>query len=169
VVVFPGSFNPFHAGHAAVAKKAQLITGRDVMLEICTDNVDKPASNMLDFNDRWLKLIDQMTTFTWADSSISFILRSNTPRFYDKMRFFSDSVFVVGFDTILRIGDTRYYENFDYHDMLTYMNDKNIRFLVSHRGTTEKDIERIEPKLRSFCSFFSVAPEFQKLASRDLR
>ena len=41
-LIFPGSFNPFHSGHAAMSKLAQNKTGLGLAYEICVQNADKP-------------------------------------------------------------------------------------------------------------------------------
>lgn len=96
-VIFPGSFHPHHAGHAAMAEAARKRLGKEVEYEISLRNVDKPPLDYLDLEQRLAQFRDASVWFTDA------------PRFTDKARIFPGATFVVGADTIERIGDPKYY------------------------------------------------------------
>ncbi len=166
VVLFPGSFNPWHDGHAAMAQKAHEITGQSVMLELSVRNADKADLDILQFQERYLKLVGAIDGF----KPVQWIAVSNNARFCDKARWLNNSTIVVGFDTILRIGDwERYYENFEYQDFIAAMKENGNKFLVFHRLTDEADIEKIEPTLRALCSFATMDEKFQRISSTDKR
>ncbi len=97
-LLFPGAFNPLHSGHLGMARVAQDLTGKSVSFEICLNNIDKPP---LDY----LALEHRAAQFD-ASSSVWF---SNRATFLDKARTFPAAQFIVGIDTLVRIGDPHYY------------------------------------------------------------
>ena len=97
-LLFPGAFNPLHSGHLGMARFAQDLTGKTVSFEICLNSVDKPP---LDY----LTLEHRMAQF---DASMS-VWFSNRPTFVDKARTFPGTQFIVGIDTLVRVGDPHYY------------------------------------------------------------
>ncbi|MBV1878043.1 MAG: CinA family protein [Pseudomonadales bacterium] len=98
-VLFPGAFNPTHDGHRKMYQLAGQITGKPVVMEISTTNVDKPMINYLDMAERQADLNPMPLLFTRA------------PTFIEKSRLFPGTIFVVGIDTIRRIADPKYYAN----------------------------------------------------------
>jgi nicotinamide mononucleotide (NMN) deamidase PncC len=96
--LFPGAFNPLHEGHKTMAAVATQVLGCPVAYEISIVNVDKPP---LDFID-----IEQRTRLFAAHDEVWL---SRAPRFSEKARLFPGATFVVGADTIERIGQPRYY------------------------------------------------------------
>ncbi|NUQ63398.1 MAG: hypothetical protein HUU20_13045 [Pirellulales bacterium] len=98
--VFPGAFNPLHAGHRGMARIAEEILSTPVEFEISILNVDKPP---LDYHE-----IELRTRQFLAEESV-WLTRS--PTFEEKSRLFPGATFVVGSDTLARIADPRYYNN----------------------------------------------------------
>ena len=96
--LLPGAFNPLHEGHQTMARLASQILGVDVAFEISILNVDKPP---LDFVE-----IDRRTRQFAADQTLWL---SRASLFSQKAELFPGATFVVGADTIARIGDPRYY------------------------------------------------------------
>lgn len=99
-LLFPGAFNPLHDGHRQMAKLATRITGETILLEISAFNVDKPPLDFISLQERADGLGDEFA-FTF----------SNTPTFVDKAGLFPGATFVVGSDTLARIGAPRYYHD----------------------------------------------------------
>jgi nicotinic acid mononucleotide adenylyltransferase len=96
--VFPGAFNPLHEGHRRMAALAGDLLGVPVAFELSIDNVDKPP---LDFTEIELRLAQ------FADDAPLWLTRAAT--FADKSAIFPGTTFVVGADTVSRIGDPQYY------------------------------------------------------------
>lgn len=99
VCLFPGSFNPFHAGHAQIASLAATRTGRPVVCELSVTNVDKPPLDFLDVRRRLDGLVGRPVWLTAA------------PTFVEKAALAPGAVFAVGADTLRRIAEGRYYAN----------------------------------------------------------
>ncbi len=98
--VFPGEFNPLHVGHRRMAQIAAEVLGVPVEFETSITNVDKPPLDYWEI-DRRLRQFDPEHT----------VLLTRASRFFEKSRLFPGATFVVGIDTLRRIGDPRYYGN----------------------------------------------------------
>jgi nicotinamide mononucleotide (NMN) deamidase PncC len=98
--LFPGAFNPMHAGHRRMAEIARELLGEPVDFEISILNVDKPP---LDYYE-----IERRTGQLPADETV-WITR--LPTFEEKSRAFPGVTFVVGTDTLRRIAEPHYYGN----------------------------------------------------------
>ena len=96
-IVFPGAFNPLHAGHRQIATLAAERLQSDVTFEISVHNVDKPDLSVLDLHSRLVQFSQAQVIF------------SRAPTFLEKSRLFPHATFLVGADTILRVGDVKYY------------------------------------------------------------
>ncbi len=99
-VVFPGAFNPLHAGHRRMVEIAREEIGRPVELEISILNVDKPPLDYLEIARCLAQFAPGQAV--WLDRSATFV---------EKSQQFPEAVFVVGADTLRRIADPRYYGN----------------------------------------------------------
>ncbi len=96
--VFPGAFNPLHAGHRKMARIAGELLGCEVAFEISVDNVDKPPLDFIEIDHR-------LRQFTEAEA----VWLTHAPTFVKKAELFPGATFVVGADTIERVGQERYY------------------------------------------------------------
>jgi nicotinic acid mononucleotide adenylyltransferase len=100
-VVYPGSFNPLHDGHLALAKRAQARLGGSIPLvfELAAVNVDKPPLSHAAVTAR----VQQFAAVGAA------VVVTKAPRFLEKARLFPGCAFVIGADTAKRLLDTKYY------------------------------------------------------------
>jgi hypothetical protein len=96
--VFPGAFNPPHEGHRKMAEIARAMLGCDVAMEISIENVDKPPLDFIEIDER----------LRWLPPQESVWL-TRAPIFVKKAELFPGATFVVGADTMERIGEERYY------------------------------------------------------------
>lgn len=96
--VLAGAFDPLHTGHRKMAAVAQAMLGCDVALEISIENVDKPPLDFIEIDQRLRQFAPHDTV--WL---------TRAPTFVKKAQLFPGATFVVGADTIQRIGHPRYY------------------------------------------------------------
>jgi len=117
-----GSFNPLHDGHLQMAKHAAQVLNTPVAFELCIDNVDKPALSYFDLSERQSQFEPGKLWLT------------NLPTFIEKAREFPNCTFVVGIDTLVRIGRPRYYESTAaMHDSFAEYSRLGTQFLVFGR------------------------------------
>lgn len=97
-VLFPGAFNPLHAGHRHMAQIAQTRLHEKVAFEISVTNVDKPPLDYYEIEHR-------LQGFDRGDQ----VWLTRAPTFVEKAALFPGVTFLVGADTIRRIADEKYY------------------------------------------------------------
>ncbi len=145
-IVFPGAFNPYHEGHRRMAELAERHMGMQVEYELCIHNVDKPSLNYADLRQRTQQFPTGATV--WLTS---------TPTFIEKSRVFPGALFIVGVDTLMRIGEARYYdEDEEKRDRaIEEIVESGCRFLVFGRKIGDRfvaldDLE-LPATLRAMC------------------
>ena len=173
-VIFPGAFNPLHAGHREMIQVAEELTGSPVALEISLVNVDKPLLAAAVVAARIVPLLDETVWITRA------------PTFVEKAELFPGSTFVTGVDTIGRIGQPRYYDDtgLSCEQAIEKIGERGCRFLVFGRvmdrqfqtdsqgeSSTFLQLEDLEipVPLRAICEAVSQQQFRQDITSRELR
>jgi hypothetical protein len=123
-VVLPGSFNPLHHGHVALADVACKRFAAPLAFELSIANVDKADLS----RDEVLRRLEQFRG-RWP----VFITRA--ARIEEKAAVFPGCIFVVGADTAARIVHPRYYRNdpADLARALDVIRGFRCRFLVGGR------------------------------------
>ena len=126
--IVPGSFNPRHSGHDRLAQAASELLGLPVAFELSVTNVDKPELELSEVRRR----IDQ---FYERGSAIA----TRAPVFYEKARLLPGCTFVIGFDTLVRLVDSKYYGNSPAQMMSAFLEMRSLgcSFLVA--GRVERD------------------------------
>ena len=97
-VVLPGSFNPLHDGHLQMAAVATEITGLEAVFELAVLNVDKPPLKESEI----IRRLDGLK----GEGAVAL---TRTPTFQKKSEVFPGSVFAIGWDTMVRVIDPKYY------------------------------------------------------------
>ena len=131
-LVYPGSFNPFHTGHERLAAWAAELAESagesiEVEFEISIENVDKAS----------LDLSEVIARLRQFDASVPVWL-TRAATFAEKAELFPGATFIVGADTIARLGDLSYYPGGigERSDALARIADCDCRFLVFGRAPT---------------------------------
>jgi hypothetical protein len=161
LTVFPGSFNPLHDGHIGIADAAVELTGRLVVFELSVANVDKPPLDA----DEVARRLKQFEGF-------ANIVLTRAPRFIEKARALPGSVFVLGWDTFVRLLEPRYYDGAQaMRDALREMCDLGCRFVVAGRLVEGEfrtlDLDDVPEEFRAM---FQALPDFRlDISSTKLR
>ena len=124
MLVLPGSFNPLHEGHRQLAAVGRDIAGLDPVFELAVLNVDKPPLEEAEIMQR----LDGLK----GEGKVAL---TRTPTFQGKSEVFPGSVFVIGWDTMVRVIDPKYYGGSE-TAMLTALAEiwaRGCRFLVAGR------------------------------------
>ena len=119
-----GAFNPLHIGHSELAKAASRMLGRNVLFDLSVQNADKGQISHSE-------ICSLLCQFQWPDE----VVLTRKPLFAQKALYFPDAVFVVGYDTALRILQKKYYgdDNTKMLDFLSSFRETGCRFLVAGR------------------------------------
>lgn len=134
-VIFPGSFNPLHDGHAAIVKAAHAKLGKKVYLEISVTNPDKPSLDYTDIERRIFHILEYRDDE--FHNALAGIILSNTAKFYDKIWQYPTSTYLVGTDTVNRIFDPKYG---NIHDLIDLIKDTDSHFLIADRAGYKLDV-----------------------------
>jgi hypothetical protein len=162
-VLFPGAFNPLHRAHQRMAEIAARRCGSDVAFELSIANVDKPP---LDF----IELADRIAQFQARR-----VLLTRAATFVEKAAIAPGCVFVVGADTLVRIGDPVYYDGdpANRDAAIGAIANAGCRFLVFGRTVDGefKTLSNVDvpPALRAICEEVPEAEFREDISSTELR
>ena len=166
-IVFPGAFNPPHAGHRRMAEIAAAKIGQPVTFELSITNVDKLPLDYISMHQR-------IEGFQGWDNQAELIL-TDAPTFQAKSILFPGCTFVVGADTIVRIADPTYYAgNVAARDAaIRTIADLKCRFLVFGRHQQDKFLTLAEMQLpgslQALCEQVSQSEFCSEISSTSLR
>ena len=168
-LIFPGSFNPAHRGHAAIAHIASSRLNLPVAFEISAHNVDKPPLDPMELTRRAAQLNERVP------NSTLWIVKA--PRFLQKARIFPGAVFIAGTDTILRLADPKYENNSaaQRDSVLEELRALNVRFLVFTRRINGKILssdtlaDMLPGALRQLCVFLPQDVFIDDISSSEIR
>ena len=144
-LILPGSFNPVHEGHYQMLEAAEEITGKTGAFELTLRNADKPDLDYLSIHERLAKMTDRHVWLT------------NQANFAAKAELFHSAVFVLGTDTMVRIGEPRFYENNPdkLAAAITRLATLDISFLVLGRADGDRFVSlddiKLPSSLRALC------------------
>ncbi len=162
-LVFPGAFNPIHHAHKRMAEVAAVHYGTPVTFELSMTNVDKPPLDFIEIADRLLQFQGERVLLTRA------------PTFVEKAELAPGCVFVVGVDTLVRIGDPVYYRGDTTRRgaAIEAIAGQGCRFLVFGRATDGQfrnlsDFE-VPPALDELCDEVPESEFREDVSSTELR
>lgn len=162
-ILFPGAFNPIHSAHRRMAEVAVERCGSPVTFELSTTNVDKPPLDFIEIADRLLQFQGDQVLLTRA------------PTFVEKAELAPGCDFVVGVDTLVRIGDPGYYggDATKRDAAIVALAGSGCRFLVFGRLLNGKfeimsDVE-LAPALRALCDEVPESVFREDVSSTELR
>lgn len=163
-ILFPGAFNPLHAGHLEMARHAEGALNHPVEFEICINNPDKLPMDYCAVRDR----IDQFP-------EEARIWLTGTPTFLEKSRIFNETVFLIGVDTLIRIADPSYYRGSQQYmeEAIEEIAGLGCSFLVYGRANQEKfvtlaDLNLPNP-LKAICEQVPESTFRKDLSSSNIR
>lgn len=152
VVLFPGSFNPMHAGHVLLARVAEELRQLPLAFEISVTNVDKPPLSGETVRHRLLQ-------FAWKSP----VELTRAPTFVEKSRLFPGTIFVVGADTAERLFGAKYYgdDEVRMHLALDEIANSGASFLVAARLDATGRVRALNdiPVPRRYADLFTEIPE----------
>ncbi|MCA9262262.1 MAG: hypothetical protein KDA60_00375 [Planctomycetales bacterium] len=159
----PGSFNPLHDGHRQMAAVAQTLTGHPVTFELSIENVDKPTLGEAEIVRRCRQFLGHHP-----------LVLTRAQKFAEKARLFPGTTFIVGADTIQRVGNSGYYKcAADFVAALDCFVDLNCRFLVFGRHDIDKfvglDSIPLPDRLRGRCIEVAESEFRMDISSTELR
>ena len=163
--IFPGSFNPLHAGHIEMVRQSFKLLSTRVWHEISIHNVEKSPLSWADLQNR----MEQ----SFAHEGCAGLLVSKCPTFESKAHIFPGATFIVGADTINRISELRFYENQRHQEsVFELFKDHQCDFLVFGRKIENRfrssDLQ-LHPKLKTRCRFVDRSNFEIEISSSQLR
>lgn len=166
-LVFPGSFNPWHDGHSSALSLAHKAFPRrgNIVIEVTGFNADKGHVSPASLLERLVGIpnlpLMQTDGYPWSIRKKV----GTAPTFVDKLNVYSNPIFVVGTDTMYRIGNPEYYRDYDASmDKLA----NNAQFFVVLRGHTQLELkEHLPANLYDKCTF--CEHEFAHVSSSEIK
>ncbi|NIS61795.1 MAG: hypothetical protein GTO13_14180, partial [Proteobacteria bacterium] len=174
VGVFPSSFNPITKGHVAVLQEAARVKAfREIILVLDTQAMDKEilGANLADRLLMLQVLFEDRPEFSIGVSNRGLFLAKVAvlTEMYPKG---TDIIFIVGYDTLARVFDSKYYE--DREGALDRL-FASVTFMVANRGDNGREaVQRLMASVenRRFderIRFFEIPKHLAHISSNRVR
>lgn len=162
-VLFPGAFDPPHAGHAEIARAAEQMLGEPAACELSLVNVDKPPLDYLEIRRRLDALAGAPLWLTRAAT------------FVEKSKLFPGATFIVGADTMARVAEAKYYGNDPARRdaAIDQLAERGCRFLVFGRAAGGRFLAlsalNLPPRLAALCREVPERDFRRDISSTEIR
>lgn len=156
VALLSGAFNPLHRGHRRLARVAAGRLDRAVYFELPLVNADKaPLLELAEVRRR----VEQFAGYAP-------VVLTRAPLFSQKAELFPDSVFVLGIDTVERLGQPRFYGDDPAEMCASFetIRQAGCRFLVAGRRVGERFLTLPDVDLPA-----EYRPLFEQIPADDFR
>lgn len=123
LLLLPGSFNPLHEGHRKLLETAERSSGRNGILELSVQNVDKPPLSSLEIRRRLAPIEGRYN-----------LLLTHAATFLEKAKLLPGTLFLIGADTAKRLLNEAYCPpGYNLERLLGSLRELNCRFMVAGR------------------------------------
>lgn len=159
--VFPGAFNPVHAGHHAIAEEVEFNTGASVIYTVSVDNPHKPSLMVGDILKRSKMLQGCARIFTVGE-----------PLYLDKVKNNPSKLFIIGSDALERLLDPKWGPSTQ--DVLDGFVASSVKFYVATRTLdgvtiTLDSIEQKYPVFSNYREHFIQLKTTMGISSSEIR
>jgi nicotinic acid mononucleotide adenylyltransferase len=166
LIIYPGTFNPYHLGHKGCADSAEakLIYDKkekpQLVYATCINPAHKPPPTAVDL----LKKASQM-------KGNNFLLTKDDALYVEKARIYSDSIFVMGADALITLLSPKWtkdpqalFQEFRKYNTTFYVAGR----VVNDKFTTLNDLYELYPNVLP-CSIFNPLDGRWDISSTELR
>lgn len=158
IYYYPGSFAPLHYAHLSIANYVEQKYKNDVIFEICKTPYDKPNLTEEDINNR-LEQFSALARKVVVTEDKTFLNKAMNCLYRVRCTGYSLTAstyyiyFIVGYDTISRIDDKKYYFNCEKEKerCLNIISSCKVKFLVFPRNN--KIDEGLSEQIKEMCLF----------------
>lgn len=150
ILLYPGSFNPLHAGHLAIVHWAEKRFNQEVWFDVAKLAFGKNEVDEVEYEQRKQQFFDLGRKCLCTEEK-TFIRKE---KFIREKTYYknADKYFLVGIDTILRIDDPKFYFGSELErDRVINLYEVNTRFVVFPRSGKSLSNITLSPNLRSKC------------------
>ena len=157
--ILSGSFNPLHHGHREILEIARRRCGPQIAGELSIQNVDKPPLDFLSLRERCRQFEELPVALTAQ------------PKFVDKAMLFPGTVFLIGWDTAVRLLQDRYNggQPGDTARTLQQIRAQGCRFLVFGRAESSHSSDAAFRTLESCSLPAEFADLFEQVDEAEFR
>ena len=138
-IILCGSFNPLHHGHTGLLEAAVAFSGASrpsPLFELSVENVEKSP-------------LDEAALLSRASQTFPHpLVATKAPKFVDKASLFPGAIFVIGYDTMVRLVDPKFYggKEAEMANALQTIRSRGCSFIVGGRQGEQGQFETFSAK-----------------------